>query len=60
MPVDRFVLTDRQSATIEPYSLGKKSDPCRSKGDARQFLDAVFWIARTSAQWRDLPGKFGR
>ncbi|PZX10362.1 transposase [Palleronia aestuarii] len=28
--------------------------------DPRLALDGVFWIARTSAPWRDLPAKFGK
>ncbi len=60
MPVDRFINTDRQWTKIEPHCLGKKSDPGRTGGDARLFLEAVFWIARTGAQWRDLPGEFGK
>jgi transposase len=27
--------------------------------DNRLFLDAVLWIAKTGAPWRDLPGRFG-
>jgi transposase len=27
--------------------------------DNRRFLDAVPWIARTGAAWRDLPGRLG-
>lgn len=45
---------------IEPHCLGKKSDPGRTGGDGRLFLEAVFWIARTEAQWRDLPPEFGK
>ena len=30
------------------------------KGDARSFVDAVLWIARTGSPWRDLPERFGR
>ena len=60
MPVDRYVITDRQWAMIEPQCLGKKSDPGRTGGDARLFLEGVFWIARTGAQGRDLPGEFGK
>jgi len=27
--------------------------------DNRLFVDAVLWIARTGAPWRDLPKAFG-
>lgn len=27
--------------------------------DNRRFLNAVLWIARTGAPWRDLPGRLG-
>lgn len=60
MPEDRYIITDRQWAKIEPHCLGKKSDPGRTGGDGRLFLEGVFWIARTGAQWRDLPAEFGK
>ena len=57
MPIDRHVITDRQWSKMEPLCLGKASDPGRTGGDARLFLEGVFWIARTGAQWCDpLPG----
>ena len=31
----------------------------RPPKDHRRVLDSVFWIARTGAQWRDLPEYFG-
>ncbi len=60
MSEDRFVITDRQWGLIEPHCLGKKTDPGRTGGDARLFLEAVLWIARTGSPWRDLPPDFGR
>ncbi len=59
MIADRFVLSDRQWSLIEPHCLGKKTDPGRTGGDGRLFLEAVLWIARTGAPWRDLPPDFG-
>ena len=55
----RMILTDVQWARIEPHCLGKASDPGRTGGDARVFLEAVLWIARTGSPWRDLPEVFG-
>ena len=55
----RWVLTDRQWALMEPHCLGK-SDPGRTGGDGRLFMEAVLWIARTGSPWRDLPEAFGR
>ncbi len=57
--MDRFRLTDAQWAKIEPHCLGKKSDPGRTGGDGRLFIEAVLWIARTGSPWRDLPAHFG-
>jgi transposase len=51
----RFVLTDARWVRIEPHCLGKATDPGRTGGDARRFLEAVPWIARTGSPWRDLP-----
>jgi hypothetical protein len=39
--MDRRVLTNAQWAMMEPYCLGKPSDPGRSGNDNRQFLELV-------------------
>ena len=57
---DRFMISDKQWELIEPHCLGKKSDPGRSGSDARLFVEAVLWIARTGTPWRDLPAEFGK
>lgn len=55
----RTVLTDAQWEKMEPYCLGKQSDPGRTGGDNRLFLEAVLWKARTGSPWRDLPEELG-
>jgi transposase len=56
---DRFVISDRQWSLMERHCLGKKTDPGRTGGDGRLFLEAVLWIARTGSPWRDLPAGLG-
>ena len=57
--MDRFSLTDSQWEKMQPFGLGKPTDPGRTGGDARLFVEAVLWIARTGSPWRDLPVSFG-
>lgn len=56
----RRVLSDAQWAIIEPFCLGKKSDPGQTGRDPRLFIEAVLWIVRTGAQWRELPQELGK
>ncbi len=55
----RFVLSDAQRAIIEPYDLGKTTDPGQTSRGSHLFMEPVPWIVRTGARWRDLPGDFG-
>ena len=55
----RICLSDAQWEKMAPHCLGKASDPGRTGGDGRLFVEAVLWIARTGSPWRDLPAEFG-
>jgi len=55
----RLGLRDDQWARIEGLLPGKPGDRGRSAADNRLFVEAVLWIARTGAPWRDLPPEFG-
>jgi putative transposase len=55
----RRELTNAQWRRIEHLTPGKVGDRGRSGEDNRLFVDAVLWIARSGAPWRDLPEEFG-
>ena len=53
------IIGDSQWERVAPLLPGKDGDRARSAKDNREFLEAVLWIARTGAPWRDLPNEFG-
>ena len=57
--MNRKGLTDRQWDRIKDLVPGKASDCGVTGRDNRLFLDAVLWLVRTGAPWRDLPAGFG-
>jgi len=54
-----MVLRDDQWERISPLLPGKAGDPGRTAADNRRFLEAVLWIVRVGAPWRDLPAQYG-
>jgi transposase len=57
--MERLILRDDQWIRIKDLLPGKSSDCGVTAADNRLFLEAVLWIARTGAPWRDLPACFG-
>jgi putative transposase len=55
----RLLLSDAQWQRIEPLLPGKVSDRGATAKDNRRFVEAVLWIGRTGAPWRDLPPELG-
>ena len=45
---------------IEHLLPGRSGDVGVTAVDNRLFINAVYWIAKTGAPWRDLPARFGR
>jgi transposase len=50
----RLPLRDDQWVRIEPLLHGKAGDRGRTGADNRLFVEAMLWMARTGAPWRDL------
>ena len=44
---------------LEPQLMGRAGTWGGNARDNRKFLNAVFWILRTGAPWRDLPPDYG-
>lgn len=55
----RHAITDEQWERVKDLLPGRPGTPGRPAGDNRLFLDAVLWIGKTGAPWRDLPERFG-
>jgi transposase len=56
----RLVLTDKAWADIaEVLAQVKRKDGRPPEQSDRMFIEAVLYLARTGAPWRDLPTEFG-
>ena len=52
-------LTNEQWTRLAPLVAGATRRGPRGRND-RRFVEAVAWVLRTGAQWRDLPRVFGK
>ena len=57
--IQRHDLSDKAWSVIEPHTIGNKGSWGGNAHDTRLFINAVFWILRTGAPWRDLPPSYG-
>ena len=54
------VLRDDQWERLKPFVPGGMKGKRGPRSDARRFFDAVLWLARSGARWRDLSeDRFG-
>jgi transposase len=56
--MQRHGLTDREWAQLEPLMPSRPRTGRPPKGH-RLILDALLWLGKTGAPWRDLPERFG-
>ena len=57
--IHRHDISDKVWLILEPLLPGKRGDWGGVAKDNRLFINAVFWILRTGAPWRDLPPEYG-
>ena len=55
----RHAISDADWDRIQDLLPGRPGQPGWVANDNRLFIDAVLWIAKTGAPWRDLPERFG-
>jgi Transposase and inactivated derivatives len=55
----RHDISDGVWELIKPHTIGNKGSWGGNAHDTRKFINAVFWILRTGAPWRDLPPDYG-
>ena len=55
----RHDISDETWALLEPHLPGRRGVWGGIAEDNRLFINAVFWILRTGAPWRDLPPDYG-
>jgi transposase len=56
----RHAITDADWDRIKDLLPGRPGQSGWLAADNRRFIDAVLWIAKTGAPWRDLPERLGR
>ena len=55
----RYDISDNLWELIEPHVIGEKGSKGGNAKDTRTFINAVFWLLRTGAPYRDLPPSYG-
>ena len=56
----RHAISDEDWDRIKDLLPGRAGTPGVTAKDNRLFVDAILWIAKTGAPWRDLPERFGK
>ena len=57
--MDCDALRDDQWERLKEFVPGGRKGKRGPRTDNRRFLNALLWMARSGARWRDLPERFG-
>jgi transposase len=57
---ERIGVSDDEWALIGPLLPAERGRGCRPAGDNRPYFEGMMWMARTGAQWRQLPDEYGK
>ena len=57
--IARHAISDLDWSRVEGLLPARAGEPGWVSSSNRLFFDAVLWVARTGAPWRDLPERFG-
>ena len=55
----RHDISNKVWSILKPHLSGSRGKVGRPADDNRLFINAVLWILRTGAPWRDLPSDYG-
>ena len=56
----RHEISDAVWDAIRDLLPGQEGDPGATAKDNRLFVNAIMWLAKRGAPWRDLPERFGK
>ena len=56
----RHDINDKVWELFEPHLRGQRGQWGGIAQDNRRFINAIFWVLRTGAPWRDLPPDYGK
>ena len=56
----RHDISDKVWSLLKPHLPGQRGQWGGIAQDNRRFINAVFWVLRTGAPWRDLPPDYGK
>ena len=57
---ERYDISDNLWELIAPHTIGNEGTQGGNAKDTRKFINAVLWILRTGAPYRDLPSSYGK